>query len=220
MPQPVSGLAAPVPALRRKGELTATRILDAAEALFAERGYAGTSLRDVAGAVNLRIPSLYNHFESKELLYAAVLDRVVDPVLEILNRLLAAPAGERPERAEVIAQVMGLLDRHPNLPLLLLHETQTGGRRLTPMLQQRLAPIFARAFETVQATDEAGRFERDEIPLLVLALYHVVVGFHSIAPFYREVGGEDLTTPEARARQTRFLTRMVETLFDHTPVRS
>jgi len=51
----------------------------------------------------------------------------------------------------------------------------------------------------------------------VLAIYHVIVGFHSIAPFYREVAGEDLMTAEARARQTRFLTRMVEALFDHAP---
>ena len=35
----------------RKGELTAERILDAAEELFSERGYAGTSLREVAAAV-------------------------------------------------------------------------------------------------------------------------------------------------------------------------
>lgn len=220
MPQPSPGLPLPAPALPRKGALTAERILDAAESLFAEQGYAGTSLRDVAGAVGLRIPSLYNHFESKEVLYAAVLDRVMDPVLEILNGFLAAAPDERPERAEVLGQVMGLLDRYPNLPLLLLHETQTGGRRLTPMLQERLAPIFAKAFEAVQASDEADRLKPDEIPLLVLALYHVVVGFHSIAPFYREMSGEDLTTPAARTLQTRFLTRMVDALFDYTPAGS
>ncbi|MCP5066697.1 MAG: TetR/AcrR family transcriptional regulator [bacterium] len=220
MPPTASPLLEPASAPLRKGELTAIRILVAAESLFAERGYAGTSLRDVAAAVGLRIPSLYNHFKSKELLYAAVLDRVVDPVLDILNGFLAAPVSERPTHAEVIGQVMALLDGHPNLPALLLQETQTGGRRLTPGLRHRLAPIFGRAFETVQATDEAGRFEPDEIPLFVLALYHVIVGFHSIAPFYREVSGDDLSTPESRDRQIRFLTRMVEALFEHAPVRS
>jgi len=220
VPQTAPSLLEPASIPLRKGELTAARILDAAESLFAERGYTGTSLRDVAGAVGLRIPSLYNHFESKELLYAAVLDRVVDPVLDILNGFLAAPLDQRPEHADVIGQVMALLERHPNLPALLLQETQTGGRRLTPVLRRRLAPIFGRAFETVRATDEAGRFEPDEIPLFVLALYHVIVGFHSIAPFYREVSGDDLSTPESRARQTRFLTRMVEALFEYTPARS
>ena len=60
---------------RRRGEATAERILDEAEALFAERGFAGATLRDVATRVGIRNPSLYNHFPSKECLYVAVLER-------------------------------------------------------------------------------------------------------------------------------------------------
>ena len=52
----------PVPRPWRKGQKTAERILDAAENLFADRGYAGTTMRDVSAAVGLRTPSLYNHF--------------------------------------------------------------------------------------------------------------------------------------------------------------
>src|SRR5690606_15695429 len=83
-PRPLRSAARPGPASapRRRGEITAARILDAAEALFAERGYAGTTLRDVADAVGLRIPSLYNHFPSKDALYAAVLERGFGPVLD------------------------------------------------------------------------------------------------------------------------------------------
>ena len=67
--------------------------------------------------------------------------------------------------------------------------------------------------------DGDGRFNEEEVPLLVLSLYHALVGFHAIAPFYREVVGDDLTSPEARARQTRFLNRMVEALFASPPPR-
>ena len=49
---------------------TAERILDAAEDLFAEKGYRATSLGDVADRVGIRSPSLYNHFRNKEALYA------------------------------------------------------------------------------------------------------------------------------------------------------
>ena len=61
--------AAPAAPRRRKGERTAERILDAAEALFAQRGYAGATLRDVAAKVGLRTPSLYNHFPNKESIW-------------------------------------------------------------------------------------------------------------------------------------------------------
>ena len=43
-----------------RGERTRERILDAAEEIFAERGFAGATLRDVAAAVGVRNPSLYN----------------------------------------------------------------------------------------------------------------------------------------------------------------
>ena len=54
---------------------TPERILDAAEDLFAEKGYSATSLGDVADKVGIRSPSLYNHFKNKEALYQAVLNR-------------------------------------------------------------------------------------------------------------------------------------------------
>ena len=56
---------------------TAERILDAAESLFAEKGYSATSLGDVADRVGIRSPSLYNHFRNKEALYEAVLERLL-----------------------------------------------------------------------------------------------------------------------------------------------
>ena len=56
---------------------TAERILDAAEDLFAQKGYSATSLGDVADRVGIRSPSLYNHFRNKEALYEAVLERLL-----------------------------------------------------------------------------------------------------------------------------------------------
>jgi len=205
------------PAPPSKGERTAGRILDAAERLFGERGYDGTALRDVADAVGIRTPSLYNHFESKERLYAAVLDRSIKPVLAMLDRVVEAPTEEQPGPAEMIAAVMDLLTAHPHLPRLLLHETLAGGQRMTPALRERLAPIFSKAFTTVEAADERGRFAPDQIPLVVLALYHAVVGYYTIAPLYSELMGADLLSDTLRASQTRFLTELSESLFERSP---
>jgi AcrR family transcriptional regulator len=50
-------------------------IEEAAARLFAERGYAGTRLDDVAAAAHVTKPMLYRHFESKKALYLALLER-------------------------------------------------------------------------------------------------------------------------------------------------
>ena len=72
--------------LTPKGARSRQRILDTGERLFAEKGYAGTTLRDVAAASGLRIPSLYNHFTGKEALYSAVLERGMQPLLEAIEK--------------------------------------------------------------------------------------------------------------------------------------
>lgn len=56
----------------RDGQQTRQALLDAALSLFAEKGYFGTSLRDIARHVGVRESALYNYFPSKEKLFEAV----------------------------------------------------------------------------------------------------------------------------------------------------
>ena len=56
-------------------EDTPTRILKAALVGFSERGYSGTSMRQIAAIVGVQAPSIYAHFSSKEALLKALLER-------------------------------------------------------------------------------------------------------------------------------------------------
>lgn len=61
-----------------RAEATRTAILDAAEKLFAERGFAGTSMRELARAANTSQALLHHHFGTKAALYEAVKQRFTD----------------------------------------------------------------------------------------------------------------------------------------------
>src|SRR5262249_2555725 len=63
--------------------------LDAAETLFAKRGYAGVGLSELAEVVGLGKSSLFHHFENKAQLYAAVAARILGRIEERLVRSLA-----------------------------------------------------------------------------------------------------------------------------------
>ncbi len=59
---------------------TRDRIVDAAERLFGELGFAGTSIRRITRAADVNIAAINYHFGSKEELLRAVLSRIVEPV--------------------------------------------------------------------------------------------------------------------------------------------
>src|SRR5512135_2603426 len=71
------------------------KILDAAEDLFARRGYTGIGMREVAEVAGLGKSSLFHHFKSKAELYAAVVGRILDLFDRRLTRALAAGGDPR-----------------------------------------------------------------------------------------------------------------------------
>jgi TetR/AcrR family transcriptional regulator, transcriptional repressor for nem operon len=74
-------------------------VLDAATASFWHRGYAATSVRDLADSMRLTPPSLYNAFGDKAALFALVLDRYVERVIvPRIDRLATEPPLEAVRR--------------------------------------------------------------------------------------------------------------------------
>lgn len=62
---------------------TRERILDAAERVFAEKGFAGASLRDIAGVAGVAVGLVHHHGEGKERLFAKVVGRRARPLAEL-----------------------------------------------------------------------------------------------------------------------------------------
>jgi AcrR family transcriptional regulator len=79
---------------RSGGGNTRGHILAAARALFAEQGYDGTSLREVARQAKVDPAMVHHFFENKEALFAACVELPADPRL-VLAAVVAVPADER-----------------------------------------------------------------------------------------------------------------------------
>jgi AcrR family transcriptional regulator len=72
-------------------EATKAALLGEATALFAARGYAGTSLEDVASASQVTRGAVYHHFASKQALFEAVLELQEARAIEVITAAAAVP---------------------------------------------------------------------------------------------------------------------------------
>src|SRR5437867_8837328 len=85
---------------------TKQRILDSAERLFADRGFAATSLRTIIADARVNLAAIHYHYRSKEALLDAVILRRLGPInrerLELLNACERAAVNGRPALEAVI----------------------------------------------------------------------------------------------------------------------
>src|ERR1700732_2062221 len=65
------------------------QLLDIGRHLFAERGFEGTSIEEIAARADVSKPVVYEHFGGKEGLYAVVVDREMERLLALVTRALA-----------------------------------------------------------------------------------------------------------------------------------
>lgn len=87
---------------------TRTRLLESAHALFAEQGYAATSLREITAVAEANLAAVNYHFGSKEGLLLAVLHRTIDPINEERLRGIEeaeARHGDRPVPLDEVLRI-------------------------------------------------------------------------------------------------------------------
>lgn len=103
-------------------QATAEKILDAAERLFAARGFAATTIKTIATESKQNSALIYYYYDSKATLYRHVLERVIGRIAaEAGNRITAQSGPEDVVRAVIQSQV-AVLAANPHLPVLLARE--------------------------------------------------------------------------------------------------
>ena len=85
----------PAARARMTGKQRREQLLDIGRGLFAERGFEGTSVEEIAATAGVSKPVVYEHFGGKEGLYAVVVDREIQTLLETMTRSLTSQVGSR-----------------------------------------------------------------------------------------------------------------------------
>jgi len=191
---------------------TAERILDAAEELFAAKGFGGSSVSEIADKVEIRTPSLYKHYRSKENIYEAVLERLFEPFFTTLDQFVDSDWSAESGR-EQIEQIMQHLARHPNLPRLIQMQALAGGEPLEKMREKLYRPLFRKAARLMPSGDDAGGWTPAQIRLLVIGINNMLVGYFTMASIHEEVLGKDPLSRDAIREQADFMIAVTRKLW-------
>ncbi len=126
------------------------QILDVAIDVFGRAGYFGASMNDIAEAAGVTKPVLYQHFDSKSDLYAALLDEVGNRMLGAIAKATAdAPDGKEQTLRGFQAYFRWVAHRHDEFMLLFGGSARHDGdfsaqlRRITEAAAEAIAPLIA-----------------------------------------------------------------------------
>ncbi len=174
-------------------EQVGAAILEAATDLFAERGPAATSIRDIAARSKVNHGLVFRHFGTKDKLVGAVLDHLGATTTALLQ---SDPTPEEAERA---------LDRHLRVMARTLLDGYPAGK-----LQSRF-PGASQLYDDIRPHHGPGPEGDLSARLAVANAFALQFGWRLFAPFLRSaVGIEDLTDADLRQAVVDEMGRVVE----------
>jgi len=115
--------------LRHRGE-----ILDAAEAVFAEKGFHRTTVDDIAARSEFAVGTIYNFFESKEQLFVELMKTGIEKIGQVLIPILDSNQEEQEKLSEFIRAHVGIVENNKKLVKLYISQYGTS-TSANPMLK-------------------------------------------------------------------------------------
>jgi len=195
---------------------TKARILAAAEEVFATKGFAGASTREIAAGAGVNISSLHYHWESKETLYVAVFQNIYDRILEVIRTALPAGPTGKLSLTVVIDDAMGRLfdyfADHPNAPKLMVRRLLESGDN-TLEIEHSIAVPAWRLFSSW--TLQGGQKLREtDAQLFMLTVHSVLLLLLLDSQQFVSVLGGSARSPALRPRVRSYIIQLVHKLLE------
>ncbi len=192
---------------------TRTRLLDRAERLFAQKGYRGVSLRELARARGVRHFNIRHHFGSKLGLYQAVLCRWDAEVLDRISRIVAEQNDLAGAVEGVVEDLFDFFVAKRSWMALTARAALGEGLPKGISLQDHSWIGF---MDTTMRERKFGALKLD-LGLLLITVEGILNNHVLAAAHYRELFGRDVTDPRLKLRTKEHLKDVILALVDARP---
>lgn len=176
----------------------AQRILQSADALFCDRGFDGTSIRDVAQAAGVNKALVFYYFDSKDRLFEQVVSRYYDEQRRVLIDAMDPTASLPDQIHELLDRYLDFITEHHRYARLIQHQVASGGRQdgaigqgLTELLEWMVGALGPRA------AAEGPRAAKH----VYMTLSGAVINYFTYGPLMAEAWGGDPLGPTQLAER-------------------
>ena len=193
-------------------EDTPSVILRAAERIFAEKGYTGARVAEIADRVGMDKRLIFYYFGTKQGLYSKILEGFFQKAEPLLNEFLRKRGdGMGPvDLDRFLENMTDFIQKHRDPTKILFREFLDGGTLLETFVQDRILPIFDLWRSYYPRLFQGARGSPREADHMLLALSGMSLFYFLVEPLMRRVWGEDPLHTDRLAERKAALKRLTE----------
>jgi AcrR family transcriptional regulator len=158
------------------------KILAAAEQLFAEHGFAGVGIRQIAAAAGVNGAMIHYYFGNKESLYRAIIENAAATVRELIAEAISGATSLEERLTRFVKAYAGYLFGHPHLARILSREMLAGGKHIMEIIPKYATTNYGMLREAMTEGIRSGELRDIDVDLAPISLIGMIIVFQLIRP--------------------------------------
>lgn len=151
------------------------QIIETAQQLFIEKGFAGTSMSDIAATVGINRPTLHYYFRTKDKMFKAVFGSIVISLMPKIHDIIKLDIPFVDRMGMVLDEYIELFTKEPYLPKFICGEIQRDVNHLLEVAKElQFEAALSLVKDTLLAEMEAGKIKKVPLPMVFLTFYSLL----------------------------------------------